>query len=452
MNSDEIAVWQSRGPSLSGPLAPVFDERDDIDLHVEGKLPPGLEGVFMRNGPNPQFEPDANYLYPFDGTGMIHAVYLEDGRARYRNRWVLTQELARERAAGQRIYNTGFSPPPHANLANTHIIHHGGRFLALYEAGQPYEVDRNLNTRGVFDYGGRLPGVMSAHPKIDPATGELLAIEYDLLTGSLRYLKADKAGVLDKALPFQAPWPAMVHDIAITERHVLAFICPLVFDLTAEGPPATWQPERGTMIALVPRDAQTPEDIEWIQGPPFFNWHTLAAFEEGNRIDVILPRYEAFSFTARPQRLELHRLIIHTDNKQVEDQVIDDQPCEFARINDAYLGRKIRYGYVALRSPRPGETPRQGSFETLARYDFETGARTVYQFPLGITVGEPVFAADPGGESEDDGFLFTFAHDANSASGRLVILDARDLTTGPVAQIILPRRVPAGLHGSWVPG
>src|SRR5690606_26356017 len=113
-----------------------------------------------RNGPNPQFKPDDHYAYPFDGTGMIHALYIEQGRAHYRNRWVLTKEVAEERSAGRRLYNSTFSVPPQANLANTNIVHHGGRFLALYEAGVPYELDRDLETKGLFNYGGKLPGPM----------------------------------------------------------------------------------------------------------------------------------------------------------------------------------------------------------------------------------------------------------------------------------------------------
>lgn len=445
----DIDTWTSESPFLTRAFAPVFDERNDANLPIEGEIPKGLRGVFMRNGPNPEFKPDEHYAYPFDGTGMIHAIYLENGRARYRNRWVLTKELARERAAGQRIYNSTFSPPPHANLANTNIIHHGGRYLALYEGGAPYEMDRDINTVGLFNYDGKLPGAMSAHPKVDPASGELLAIAYHLETGGLVYLRADKTGQFDRAVTFQAPWPAIVHDVAITDRHVAAFICPLVFDFSRKGPPAVWEPDRGTMVALVPRDAHAAEDVKWIKGPPFFHWHAVNAFAEGDRIEIVVPWYDAFSLTSAARKLELHRLVIHTDTNIVEDQTIDDRPCEFGRINDAYLGRRARYGYVGLRDPRPGETPQPGAFEAIARYDLQTGKKTVHQFPPGVTICEPVFVADPHGRQEEDGFIFTFVHEAASAGGSFMIFDARRLEDEPLAVIRLPRRVPAGLHGSW---
>lgn len=446
-----MKMWSSANPFLNRAFEPVFDERDDADLTIQGQLPQGLRGVFMRNGPNPQFEPDANYSYPFDGSGMVHAVYLEGGRARYRNRWVLTRELAEERAAGRRLYNSTFSPPPYANLANTNIVHHGGRFLALYEGGVPYELDRQANTVGSFDYQGRLPGVMSAHPKIDPRTGELLSLQYDLEKGMLTYMRADRQGRVDRVVGFPAPWRAMVHDIAVTERHVLAFVCPLVFDLSGNGPPASWQPERGAMAILIPRDCRSANDVTWIACAPFFHWHTVNAFEADGRVEVTMPWFDNCPIAGGDSKLELHKLVIDPAAKAVQDIGLDNLPCEFGRINDALLGRRARFGYFGLRMPRAGETPQQGTFEAVARYDLHTGARQQYLLPPGVTVCEPVFAADPGGSAEDDGYILAFTHCEGSEHGQFLVLDARTLDKGPIATVSLPRRVPAGLHGSWTP-
>lgn len=444
-----VQPWSSDSPFLSRAFAPVFDERDDSDLPVEGEIPGGLRGVFMRIGPNPMFRPDAHYAYPFDGTGMIHALYLENGRARYRNRWVMTREAREELAAGHRLYNSSFSAPPHADLANTNIIRHDGRYLALYEAGVPYQVDRDLDTVGLFDYDGKLPSVMSAHPKIDPDTGELLAIAYNSRTGALTYLRADQGG-LNRAVPFQAPWPTMIHDIAITPAHLVAFTGPAVFDRTRPGPPVTWQPERGSMVAIVPREARSASEITWIKGAPFFQFHVMNAFTEGNRIEVTLPWYDSFSLIRPASRLELHRIVIDTERRIMQDVMLDDRACEFPRINDAFLGRRARYGYVGLRDPRPGETPEIGAFEAIARYDMTDGSKTVHRLAAGVTVCEPLFVADPRGGGEADGFVFSFAHDAGSAGGLFMILDARRLDGMPLATVRLPRRVPAGLHSSWM--
>lgn len=446
----DIQPWTSNNPALSGAFEPVFDERNDTDLKVDGEIPHGLRGVFMRNGPNPMCTPDDHYSYPFDGTGMVHAVYIEDGRARYRNRWVMTEEMQQERAAGHRIFNSSFSSPPHADLANTNIIHHADRYLALFEAGVPYELDRDLNTKGPFNYDGKLPSVMSAHPKLDPHTGELLSVAYDAKTGALTYLCANKQGQLDRVVPFQGPWGTIVHDISITENHVVAFIGPLVFDRSRPGPPATWQPERGTKIAVIPRNARSEKDVIWIQSPPFFQFHIMNAFEEKDRIEVTFPWYDSYSLTHPSSKLELHRLVIDLQKRSVVDHPLDDQPCEFSRINDAYIGRKARYGYVGLRDPRPGEKPQIGAFEAMARYDLTSGTKIVHQFTAGSTVCEPLFVKDPHGKAEEDGFIFSFVHQQGERGGRFVILDARHIAGKPLATVHLPRRVPAGLHGSWI--
>ena len=140
---------------------------------------------------------------------MVHAIYVKSGHARYRNRWVMTNEMQQEKAAGHRIFNSSFSAPPHADLANTNIVHHAGRYLALYEGGVPYELDRDLNTKGLFNYQGKLPSVMSAHPKLDPYTGELLSVAY-AKSGALAYLRADTNRVSSTRLcPSKvhgAPW------------------------------------------------------------------------------------------------------------------------------------------------------------------------------------------------------------------------------------------------------
>ncbi|MFJ1299331.1 carotenoid oxygenase family protein [Pseudomonadota bacterium AL_CKDN230030165-1A_HGKHYDSX7] len=446
-----MQTWQSDLPALSRALAPVFDERDDPALDIEGAIPPALHGVFMRNGPNPRFAPGPGYTYPFDGTGMIHAVYLDAGRARYRNRWVRTQEFNEEAAAGHRLYNAGFAPPPHANLANTHVIHHAGRFLALYEGGLPYEIDAQLNTRGCYDGDGRLPAAMSAHPKLDPRTGELLSVTYNLRTGSLHYVRITPEGTVDRCVPIPSPWSAMIHDIAITTRHVLAFVCPLVFDLDNPAAPMRWSPERGARLALIPREARSAQDVRWVDGPAFFHWHTLNAFEEDGRIDVTLPWYAGYGPGASDRRLALHRIVIDARSGAWRDEPLDDQACEFGRINEALLGQRARYGYVGLRQPRAGEVPQAGAFEALARYDLDTGAKQVFTLPAGVTAGEPVFVADPTGQAEDDGFLMVFTHIEGSPQGQFLILDARDLGQGPLATVRLPRRVPGGLHGSWTP-
>ena len=446
-----IEGWTSHSPFLTRAFAPVFDERDDLNLVIEGEIPRELRGIFMRNGPNPMFAPDALYAYPFDGAGMLHAITIENGKAAYRNRWVATDEVKKERQAGKRLFNSSFGPPPHANLSNTNIIRHAGRFLSLYEGGVPYEVDRTMSTKGAYTFDGRLKTFMSAHPKIDPVTNELLAIAYDLRASRMTYLRAAANGSLDRAVDIPSPWPAMVHDIAITRRYVIACICPFVFDFTRPGPPATWQPERGGRIMVVPRDARSADQVRWFECEPFFNFHVVNAFDDGDVIEFALPWYDAYTLTHdRPIKLELHRLRVDLSGSKVTDTTLDDRVCEFGRVNDALLGKQAQFGYVALRDPRPNETPQTGSFEAFARYDLKTGEKVVHRFAQGETICEPVFVPAPGSTSEDDGYVISFVHEEGNAGGSFVMLDAKRLDAAPIARIRLPRRVPSGLHGWWV--
>jgi carotenoid cleavage dioxygenase len=173
------------------------------------------------------------------------------------------------------------------------------------------------------------------------------------------------------------------------------------------------------MIAVIPRNAKSDKDVVWIQSPPFFQFHTMNAFEAGNQIELSFPWYDSYSLTHPSSRLELHRLVIDLQKRSVGDQALDDQACEFSRINDAYIGRKARYGYVGLRDPRPGEKPQIGAFEAMARYDLASGKKIVHQFPAGSTICEPLFVADPHGKSEEDVFILQFRASTGGAGRKL---------------------------------
>ena len=161
---------------LDGPFAPVAEEVTAFDLPVTGQVPAGLNGRYLRNGPNPMGLDDPNYHW-FLGDGMVHGVRLRDGRAEwYRNRWVRSQAVAKARG------ETWPAAPVHEGMdfaANTHVIANAGRTLATVESGPlPYELADELDTVGPCDFGGTLPGGFAAHTKADPATGELHAVAY----------------------------------------------------------------------------------------------------------------------------------------------------------------------------------------------------------------------------------------------------------------------------------
>ena len=188
-------------------LAPIPMECDAPFLKVTGELPRELNGTLYRNGPNPQFEaPGAHW---FVGDGMLHAFHLENGRASYRNRWVRTPKWQAEHDAGRALFG-GFGrklPDTPANVtqdggvANTNIIFHAGRLLALEEGHLPTEIEPGtLNRKGYCDYKGGITGPFTAHPKIDPVTGEMVFFGYNAagpLTPALSFGSVNASGVVD---------------------------------------------------------------------------------------------------------------------------------------------------------------------------------------------------------------------------------------------------------------
>jgi carotenoid cleavage dioxygenase len=416
------------------------------------------------------FEPIGRYSV-LDGDGMLHAVRFDERGVSYENRWIRSRGLLAEVAHGAAIYPglgnvmdfpdrslTGDAGPV-KNPANTHIVEHAGRWLALWEGGLPTEVTRDLATVGEHDFGGALRTPMTAHPRLDPRTGEMLMFGYSLFEPYLRYHVVDPDGTLSHSVDIDLPAPVMIHDFVITETHAVFLDAPYVFDLEniGRGPMVRWMPERGCRIGVIPRRGEA-SDVRWFDVEPGYVQHYWSGWAEGSRIEVLGCRYPAPDFgidnttaldqrsakdiTARPARFW-----VDLDSGRSGWEEIDDLEGDFNRINPAYDGVAVRHLYMAGFT----ETDRHlGDFDAIVRYDRATDTRTMWRSGTHGHVGEPVFAADPAGSDEDDGWLLTIVQDDRRATSELVVLDARDLPAGPIARVALPR-VPFGFHGSWFP-
>lgn len=452
-------------PFLRGLMAPVMDERDDRDLEVVGDLPAGMRGVFTRNGPNPQFAPMGAY-HPFDGDGMLHAVYFENGRARYRNRWVESAALLAERKRGRACYGSvsEFRLPDEdvmaeggfmKNNANTHFVRHAGHYFALMEAGKPTEVTRDLETIGEYDFGGKLTGPMTAHPKFDRKTGEMVFFGYSPLPPFLQYHVADASGALVHSEIIDVPSPVMMHDFVVTDRHSIFFYSPAVFDVEAmmrHEPGIRWEPERGMRIGVLPRRGGN-DDVRWFDVPPCYIVHFFNAFEDGNKIEIHAPRFESMPGGLQfdsPEQTEAPypwRWSIDLESGRVSDEQTDDRPGEFPRINDDRAGLRHRYMYNTMaRNWEFGF-----DFNAVVKYDIESGESQSYTHGDTTVVGEHIFAPNPQATAEDDGWVLTMATDRLTERSELLILDARQLGKGPIARVKMPRRVPIGFHANWMP-
>jgi carotenoid cleavage dioxygenase-like enzyme len=449
-------------PYLTGAYAPVTDERDDAALAVRGALPRGLRGRFLRNGPNPMFAPKGRY-HIFDGDGMLHAVTLDDGGASYRNRWIRNAALDAEIAAGRSLYggmaNADFPGPeivgdagPMKNVANTHVVRHAGRILCLWEAGLPTLVGPDLETIGPWDFDGRLEGAMTAHPKVDPTTGEMLFFGYSAIPPYLRLHLADATGALVRSVDIDLPAPVMIHDFVTTAEHVVFFDAPAVFDFAsfaAGGPMLAWKPELGTRIGVMARDGDG-SDVRWFEIDTCFVFHFMNAWTEGSTVTIDASRLARMDIgldsddriPADPDG-HLTRFTVDLDAGRATAARIGRHPGDFPRIDDRRAGLPNRFGYTAAFADRDSGG---GLFDAVTKYDLVEGTETIRRFP-GRVSGEPVFAADPDGTAEDDGWILTFVGDDDTST--LAVLDAHDLRV--VAEVELARRVPFGFHGSWLP-
>ena len=458
-------------PDLRGNMGPVASELDVAACPVTGSLPERLRGSFVRNGPNPLFEPIGRY-HVFDGDGMLHGVTFGADGVSYRNRWIRSRALDAELRLGRGIYPSlgevmNFPPAsltgdagPVKNPANTHIIEHGGRRLALWEGGLPTEVTSSLETIGEYNFAGRLKGSMTAHPRLDPRTGEMFFFAYSLFAPYLRYFVVSASGAIVHHVDIDIPAPVMMHDFIITEQYAVFLDSPIVFDLEAlgHGPMVQWRPENGTRIGVMPR-LGTAADLTWYEIEPGHVQHFWNGWEEGNRINFSGSRFAAPDFgidpatpldqssaSATPGHPTRYWVDLHTGTAGWEQ--FDDLGGDFNRINDSFCGVRSQYLYMsAFTSPgRP-----IGDFDTIVKYDDTTGERTEWFAGPTTHVGESVFAPDPLGTAEDDGWLLNAVYDDATDSTDIVVLDARDVASGPLATIRLPQRMPFGFHANWFP-
>jgi carotenoid cleavage dioxygenase len=462
--------WSSDDPNLSGNFLPVQREVDVADLAVvAGKIPSDLSGAYMRNGPNPLFKP-ISYTYPMDGDGMIHAVYLENGRARYRNRFVQTSALAVERRAGRALYggllgpvpvdpaltHPGENPEPYRNGAFIHVIRHGGHLLALDEVQKCYEMTLELDTVGAWQAGTTEPIRLGPHNRRHPQSGALFALAYSVVEPVVRFHQIDPAGNLVKTFPVKLEAPTMIHDFVLTERHIVLLAGTAVFDVQAARAGQSllqWRPELGMRIGVI---ALHGSSVTWLEADAFFVFHFANGFERGTEIVIDYVRHQRFALGPSPgggprQVPTLHRLRIDLLNRKLSDAELSDLAVEFPRINDRREATPTRFIYLpTLTSSLRLTNVSSDTFNTMLKVDTATGHITRHDFGNRVA-GEAVFIPRPGRSGEDDGYLAIFAFDPDSRTSDFVLLDAARIAAEPVAVVRLPQRVPQGLHGSWIP-
>jgi carotenoid cleavage dioxygenase len=454
-------------PYLNGIYGPTDKETTVLDCKVIGEVPRDLFGAYCRNGPNPVHTP-TNLHHWFDGDGMVHAVYFENGKVEYRNRYIQTDDH-KKKLAGT-LDAGGVLLPANRNralvyedTANTDLVFHNGSLMALwYISGKPVRVDaRTLETIGNEDFGGKLPRHISAHGKVDTANGEFAFFDYALYEPWMTYGIVDKDNVLKNFQRVELAGPRLPHDMGLTENYVILHDLPVVFS-EAGLRKNLWRIEtqdRPARFGVAPRNGSG-ADIKWFEAEPCYIYHVANAWEEGD--EVVMHACKMIPNNHRPNPaygpyapmaavLALHAVPfewrMNMKTGRITSRQLDDRLGEFPVINNEFTGRPSRYSYnLAI----PNEDTLK--FDGVYKYDLRTGACQSYKFAPGVFASEPAFAQRVGGTGEDDGYVVAFTINESTGASEVEILDARDISRGPIGRVVLPCRVPMGFHATWAPG
>ena len=467
-------------PYRTGPWRPQTTEWDADDLAVvEGEIPGDLDGVYLRNTENP-LHPALKAYHPFDGDAMVHVVGFRDAKAFYRNRFVRTDGFLAENEAGGPLW-PGLAEP--VGLAKRDrgwgarglmkdasstdvIVHRGTALTSFYQCGDLYRLDPySGETLGKQTWNGKFPfdwGV-SAHPKVDDKTGELMFFNYSKQAPYLHYGVVDEYNDLVHYVDVPLPGPRLPHDMAFTQNYAILNDFPLFWDpelLERNAHVARFHRDMPSRFAVIPRRGQT-SDIEWFEAEPTFVLHFTNAYEDGD--EIVLDGFfqgdpepadngmgdkwqRAFRFLALDlMQARLHRWRFNLVTGQVSEEQRSDSITEFGMINAGYAGGKYRYTYAATGKPS------WFLFDGLVKHDLHTGTEERFAFPDGVYGSETAMAPRTGSGGEDDGYLVTLTTDMTADASYCLVFDAARIGAGPVCKLQLPERISSGTHSTWAP-
>ncbi|WP_336978620.1 carotenoid oxygenase family protein [Altererythrobacter fulvus] len=471
-------------PAFTGFNKPSRVEADVQDLNVRGTIPPELDGAFYRVQPEHQFPPKLGNDIAFNGDGMISMFRFKDGKVDYRQRWAKTDKWKLENAAGRAVFGAYRNPLTDdeevkgkiRGTANTNAYIHGGRLYALKEDSPALVMDpASLETFGYTDFDGKMTGeTFSAHPKTDPATGNLCSFGYaskGVLTRDMTYYEIDTDGNLLFDIWFETPYYCMMHDFAITPDYALFTVMGMTSNwdrLKAGKPHFGFDTSLPSYLAVVPRKAGTSaEDIRWFKGPSCFTAHVMNAFQDGTKIHLDLPvaannmmpffpdiNDAPFDPVAGATYLTRWTVDMAQNTEEYQSQRLSEMIGEFPRYDDRYCGQNYRFGWLVVIDPSQPVELKGGSaggwvMNTLGMVDHETGKEQKWWCGPVSSIQEPCFIPRTPDAAEGDGWIVMVCNRLEERGSELLLFEATNIEQGPIATIDIPVRLRFGLHGNW---
>ena len=472
-------------PAFTGFNTPSRIEADIDDLDIEGAVPRELDGAFYRVQPDPQFAPRLGDDIAFNGDGMITMFRFHGGRVDFKQRWARTDKWKLEKAAGKGLFGHYRNPLTDdetvqgqiRGTANTNAFIYGGKLYALKEDSPALVMDPvTLETEGYTWFNGAMTGqTFTAHPKIDPATGDMIAFGYaakGVLTKDMTYYVVSPEGVLKQELWFELPYYAMMHDFAITPEYALFHVVPSTSSwerLEAGKPHFGFDTSLPVYLGVLPRRADaTAADIRWFKRDNCFASHVMNAFQDGTKIHFDTPEAKNNMFPFFPDIDDkpfngpesasfLTRWTVDMASNSPDfagRQRLTNMMGEFPRIDERRTGLPYRYGWMLVIDPaRPvelkGGSPSGMLMNCLGLIDHETGTEQTWWCGPVSSLQEPCFIPRSDDAAEGDGWIVQVCNRLEEHRSDLLLFDATDIAKGPIAEIRIPIRLRFGLHGNW---